>query len=398
MTILEKDLLNTNVDKIRLDIPSLKDIVYLNSGWTGPTPKAALDAIQKSLQNQVQLGFSTKEALRAQVAELTEAKLKIASFFSTSSKNICLTTNTTLGINLALNGYNWNSNDEIITTKYDHASVIIPLYNLKERYNVKIKLIDLDPSNPVKSFKENITKNTKAAVFCHLFWMNGNLLPLKEIVLLFRENNVISIIDGAQSAGAISINLDDIGPDFYCVPGQKWLLGPVGTGFLYLNSNHFGKRPPWPSIVGYKSSEGKDGGDDSQYDLNYHWNPKKDAGVFEFSDLNNSLFCGLTKAIDFAEQNLKELNIYKRIYQLADYLIEKLKENRNISIITSNTHGGLVLWQHKKFSSHEVVKKLWEANRILIREIPNFNLCRASVHYFNTKKEIDFLCEQLQKL
>lgn len=396
MTVIESDLLNTNVDKICSEIPSLKGIVFFNSGWTGPIPKLVFEAISKSFQNQMLFGPSSKEAVREQVKELKESKLNIANFFSTLPSNICLIPNTTLGINLALNAYNWSSNDEIITTKYDHSSVIIPLYNLRERYNIKVKLIDIDFENPIKSFKENLSKNTKAAVFCHTFWTNGNLLPLKEIVDFLRSSNVISIIDAAQSAGAIKVKLDDLNPDFYSVPGQKWLLGPVGTGFLYISRNLIGKRPPWPSILGYESAG--DVSDDEQYDLNFNWNPKKDAGLFEFGGMNNSLFHGLSSAINFAEHNLKYFDIFKRINTLSSYLIERLKENQNIKILTSSNHAGLISWQHKRLASGEIVKKLWNNKKILIREIASFNICRASIHYFNTKEEIDLLAEELQKL
>jgi len=396
MTILENDLLNTSIEikNIRAEIPSLKDVVFLNSGWTGPTPRVVLEAIEKSIKNQILLAPSSKDAVKSQVSELLRAKAAIADYFETESKNICLTSSTTLGINLALNAYDWTENDEIITTTNDHASVIIPLYNLKERFNVKIKLIDFNWNDPVKSFRDNLSKNTKAALFCHVFWTTGNTLPLKEIISELRNKNVISVIDGAQSAGALKINLDDLNPDFYCVPGQKWLLGPVGTGFLYVNKALFGKRPPWPSVLGYESAG--DASDDGQYDLNFKWSPKKDAGLFEFGGMNNSLFHGLAAAVDFSKEKLSRFDIYKRMYSLAEYLSLRLKESKDIIVLTSNLHAGIVSWQHKKKSAHEIVNSLWTKNKILIREIPNFNFCRASTHYFNTKEEIDFLIDCLE--
>lgn len=393
MVITEKDL---HVEKIRTNIPSLRDIVFFNSGWSGPTPKAVLDAVNKSLEYQVQVGPSTKESLRAHISELGETKLKVAKYFFCEKENICLTPNTTLGINVALNAYNWGQNDEIVTTKNEHASVLIPLYNLKERYGTKIKLIDIDVNNPLKSFRESISKDTKAVVFSHVFWTTGLVLPVKEIVKEIKEHKIISIIDGAQAAGNLKVDLSDIDPDFYSAPGHKWLLGPHGTGFLYVSKRLMGKRPPWPSIVGYESAG--DASDDSQYDLNFKWNSKKDAGVFEFGGLNCSLFYGLAKALDIGINLSNEFDIYNRIHNSARYLIERLKENSNITIITSNPHCGLVSWQHKKINSSELVSNLWSKKRILIREISNFNFCRASVHFFNTREEIDLLVESINGL
>ena len=396
MTIVKNDLLNIDIQDIRAHFPSLKEITYFNSGWTGPMPSSAILAIQDSINYQAKVGPSSKDGVKAQIQEVIKAKSKIAEYFFTQTENICLTTNTTLGINLALNGYDWSDKDEILTTKEEHASVLIPLYNLKERFGIKIKLIDIDFSDPVKSFTENISKQTKAAVFCHLFWTNGNLLPLNEIVKILREHEIISIIDGAQSAGAASFLIDDAVPDFYAVPGQKWLLGPVGTGFLYIRKELHGKRPPWPVVVGYESAG--DAGDDSCYDLNCNWSAKKHAGLFEFGGLNNSLFTGLRESLDFASSVNKKINIYERIKLLSQYFINGLKEMKSVEVITSNQYAGLVAWKHKNTLSSKVVHDLWHDHKILIREIENFNYCRASLHFFNTKDEIDKLFSVLKDI
>ncbi len=393
MIVQRNDLLNTDIENIRFQIPSLKNIVFFNSGWTGPMPEVVFESIKRSIQNQMNLGPSSKDAVKEQIKELLDTKKKIASFFFTSSENVCLTTSTTMGINIALNAYNWDSEDEIIATKNEHASVIIPLYNLKERFNVNIKLIDVDINNPLESIRKNLTKKTRAVVFCHVFWTNGYLMPVSEIVQMLKEKDIITIIDAAQSAGALEINLDEINSDFYCVPGQKWLLGPLGTGFLYVNKALFGKRPPWPSIVGYESAG--DAGNDELYDLNFGWHPKKNAGVFEFGGMNNSLFSGLSSAISFASENQLKFDVYGRIFSLAQYLVERLAENKNIEVLTTKNHAGLVSWRHKHISSTNIISRLWNDKRILIREISNRNICRASVHYFNTKKEIDYLLESL---
>ena len=114
--------------------------------------------------------------------------------------------------------------------------------------------------------------------------------------------------------------------------------------------------------------------------------------------MNNSLFAGLSSAIDFALKNRQQVDIYKRIYSMSEYFIERLKENPKINVITGKNHAGLVSWQHKDILSLDIVSRLWKENKILTREVPNFNFCRASIHYFNTVKEIDYLIECLDKL
>ena len=255
MTKLEDNLLNIDVQEIRDNIPILKDIISFNSGMDGPLPKPTIEAINKSFETQYKLGTFSQNGIKIFFEELVEAKITISSFLKCKPSNICLTPNTTFGINLAINAFNWNENDEIITSKEEHPSALFPLYNLRERYKTKLKLIEIDPENAIDLISKNISKNTKAIVLSHVFYESGNMIhSLKEIIDLCRSQNIVSIIDGAQAAGAIDLDLDKLKPDFYAGPGQKWLMGPCGTGFLYMNERLFDKRPPWPSIVGFNSA------------------------------------------------------------------------------------------------------------------------------------------------
>ncbi len=394
MTKQTDNLLDINIENIRSNIPILKDIISFNSGMDGPLPTNTIKAIKESFDKQYKLGTFTKEGIKTFYDELVEAKLKIASFTGCEPKNICLTPNTTFGINIALNGFTWTQNDEIISTKHEHPGALFPLYNLKERFGTQIKLIDIDINHPLDSILAHISKNTKAIVISHVFYETGNFIfDLREIISELRNRNIISIIDGAQAAGAIQLNLNELNPDFYSCPGQKWLMGPCGTGFLYVNEKQFSKRPPWPSIVGFNSA--KFTSTDRLYDLNFKWMPNQDASLFEFGGLNSSIFKGLSTSIDLIEQSSKQVDIYKRIYDLADYLINRLKEKPNVITHTSKHHLGLVSWEHKKILAHDLVNKLWSERKIAIREIQGCNLCRASVHFFNTRDEIDVLVESL---
>lgn len=386
--------LTQDINSIREKIPSLANLICFNCGMEGPLPEPALKSIQRSIQKYAELGTYTKETITTCYKDLHDVRLKIANFFSCKLENICLTPSASFGVNIALNAFEWGSDDEIITTSSEYPCVIYPLYNIRERYGSRIKFIDLDLNNPIKSIKNNLTSKTKAFVFSHVFWESGNKIEsLKEIINELKNLNIISIIDGAQAAGAIKINLNDLCPDFYSVPGHKWLLGPKGTGFLYINERLFGNRPPWPSILGFDSGEYFS--DKKSYDLDFNWSPKKNAGLFEFGGLNHALFNGLGSSLEFTMENNNKFNIFERINFMSNYLRERLNEKENIKIVTSNKHAGLISWISKKNTASEIVQILLKEKKIAVREMQGLNYIRASVHYYNTKEEIDLLIDSL---
>ncbi len=393
MTIQEVDY----ISKIRANIPCLENLICFNTGMDGPLLKSSFEAIEESLKKRLNSGTFTKEAIKAFYERLIECKIKIAAFMSCKADNICLTPNTSFGMSIALNAFNWSDNDEIISTTEEYSAVLFSLYNLRQRYGTKVKLIELDINNSLNSILKHVSLDTKAIVLSHVFWQTGNILNnLKEIITELRKKNIISIIDGAQSVGVTKVNLNELNPDFYCAPGHKWLMGPKATGFMYVSEKHFEKRPPWPSVIGFDSSEFSPF--ERLYDLNFKWTPRKNAALFEFGGLCSSLFNGLSKSIDFANDNLKNFDIFKRIQLLSSFLIDRLSENSNLQIATSTNHSGLVSFRHKSVKASDIVDALWNKKKIVVRELQGLNTVRASVHYFNTKEEIEALVDIISSL
>lgn len=394
MTLLDKNLTDVDIEEVRSSIPALENVTCFNTGMEGPMPTGCINAIQKATSFAGEKGTFTKETVTKIYTDLHETKCKLAKHFKTQSKNICLAQSTTVGLNLALGGFNWSNKDEIVITKHEHPSILYPVYLLKERYGVNVRIIDVDFSSSLKSIKENINKNTKAVALSHVFWESGNcLFDIKEIIDELRDSNIISIFDGAQSAGAIKLDLDQLKPDFYSIPGQKWLLGPRGTGLLYINDRHLGNRPPWPLFAGFDSAEYL--GDKKAYDFEFNWTSKKDAGLFEFGGLSNFLFNGLGESVKFISSCDEKFSVYERINKLNRYFLENLKSIKGINVITSEHFAGLVVWEHKDKNAVEVVEKLLKENKIAIRNMTGTNLCRTSIHFFNKKDEIDLLLEAL---
>ena len=152
---------------------------------------------------------------------------------------IALTDNTGEGLNIISNGIQWHESDEVITTNHEHMSLLAPLYQLRDRYGIVIRFADIGPiaERPVlKAIADLVTPRTRLISISHVTWTTGAVLNISEVGYMGREWGIPVLIDGAQSAGAIPVDVKTLGVDFYAMPMQKWLCGPDGTGALYVLS------------------------------------------------------------------------------------------------------------------------------------------------------------------
>ncbi len=142
----------------------------------------------------------------------------------------------------------------MITTNHEHISALAPLYQLRERHGVVIRFADLGPvaDHPAReAIAQQITEHTRLIVLSHVTWTTGALIDIKSVAALGRERGIPVLVDGAQSAGAIPIDVKELGVDFYAIPMQKWLCGPDGTGGLYVRRKSM--EYVTPTHVGYFS-------------------------------------------------------------------------------------------------------------------------------------------------
>lgn len=211
--------------------------MYLdNAATTFPKPEAVYDAIQHVMRT---VGASPGRGGYRQSLEagrvLFQARETAAGFFSiTDSSRVIFTHNATGALNLALQG-TLEPGDHVITTSMEHNSLLRPLYALRAKgVEVSIVTSSSDGVVAVEEIRSAMRENTKLLAVSHVSNVCGAIQPIGELAALCREAGVLFLVDAAQSAGYLPVDVEKLGIDLLAVPGHKGLLGPTGTGFLYV--------------------------------------------------------------------------------------------------------------------------------------------------------------------
>jgi selenocysteine lyase/cysteine desulfurase len=209
---------------LRAEFPVLSRLAYLNAGTDGPLPARAVRAAEEELRREAQEGRWQAHFERR--AELSgELRGAYASVLGCDPGELALTTCTTEGIAQVIGGLDLGRGDEILTSDEEHPGLLGALTAARELRGVSIRAV------PLPEIAAGVDPRTTSLVACsHVGWMSGRLAPVE-----LAELDVPVLLDGAQGAGAIPVDVRALGCDAYAGAGQKWLCGPDGTGMLYVS-------------------------------------------------------------------------------------------------------------------------------------------------------------------
>jgi len=214
-----------HVQLIRQQMPATTSRIYLNTGTFGPLPICAIQAMQERIQYEWQNGRLGAEAFERMTAAYNDARTSVARLLNADVQEIALTDNTGEGMNIISFGTPWRAGDEVITTNHEHISALAPLYQIRDRYGVVIRQADLgeQADRPaLEAISELVTPRTRLIVLSHVTWTTGAVLDIRAVSRMGRERGIPVLVDGAQSAGAIPIDVKALDVDFYAIPMQKW--------------------------------------------------------------------------------------------------------------------------------------------------------------------------------
>ena len=358
-------------------------LTYLNTGTLGPCRR---DTIEESLKFWEELeSLPVKFYGKFGAESLAEKTRGIAAgFLGCDLSEMLITNSTTNGMNAIAQGLRLKAGDRILTTDQEHGGGLLCWNYFAKYYGVIVDKINIPPGENnveliLKRVKDNLKKKTKLISVSHVFSSTGLRMPIAEISSLARTNGALCIVDGAQAAGAIEVNVKKLGCHAYATSGHKWLMGPKGTGLLYL------------------SKDAQDIIRPMQFEESY--NTYNDGnGV-----VNLACILGLGKAIEHLE-SIGISKIEEHNLSLRNRLYGKLRDLNNVTIL-SPAEGPLVspmltLLLPDQFEKTSFVKMLFENHKLSIRPTHKefgFNGIRFSIHIFNTEKEIDFVAEVMHK-
>ena len=385
----------------REDFPILKNnIIYFDNGATTLKPQCMLNKLTEYYTSYSANAHRGDYSISIKAStEYEKARNKVKNFINASKINeIIFTSGTTDSLNKIIFGYFkniLNKNDEVLLTKSEHASNILPWFELSDQIGFKIKYIELDHEQKVtiENVKKAITPNTKVISIAQITNVVGDVRPIKDITTLAHQNNILTVIDGAQSVSHMKVDVQALGIDFLAFSAHK-MCGPTGLGVLYGKEELLNNIKPIIFGGGMNATFLSD-------------------GVREYKELPELLEAGTPniagaiafgKSIDYLEQ-INMNNIHNYELDLKNYLISNLKKNKNIIIYNENSQSGIVTINYKDIFAqdlaiyldkyHICVRSGNHCAKVLKDELSIKNTVRISLYFYNTKEEVDFLIKTL---
>jgi len=399
---------STDWQKIRADFPILdqkvhgKPLIYFDNAATSQKPRAVIDALVRYYERDnanVHRGIhelsnrSTRafEAARARTAKFINAR---------SADEIIWTHGTTEGINLVANTWglkHLKAGDVILLTEAEHHSNIVPWQLLAQRTGAKVAYIPVtgdEGTLDLSKLDALLTKQVKLLSLVHISNSMGVVNPVADLCARARKLGIVTVVDGAQSAGHMPVDVQAIGCDFFAFSGHK-ICGPTGIGALYGRQEILEKLPPYQGggemilTVGYDKTEFKPA-------------PHR----FEAGTPDISGPIGLHAAMDYLDAIGRD-NIWKHDQELANYAYDQLAALQNIRLFGPKTgRAGLVSFLLKDVHAHDVVTLADQGGvalrgghhctQPLMHKLGVESTARASFYFYNTKAEVDRFVEMVK--
>lgn len=376
-------------ERIRKQFPLSKDVCYLNNGTLGPSPSPVLDAI---ISETVHVNESM---IAPQKNE--EAKESLAKMIRADASEIALTHNVTEGINIAVWAFDLRKGDEIILTDQEHVGNALPWLNRQRREGIVIK--SFHPANTaaevLNQVNDLITSKTKVIAIPHIPCTTGQIYPIKEICKLARSKGIYTLVDGAHGIGMIDLDMRDLDCDVYISCCHKWLLGPKGTGFMYIRKELI--EDSEVVFVGGHTDIGWKLTPKEQYIKGF----KPHAHRFHYGTQNYANFYGISAAVDFQLQIGRE-RIQSRVRKLNSYLLEKLQEIGSgieiISPIEAQSRGAVLTFKFANKDNYDFVDRMRKEENLFLRYLSEsgHNAVRVSTHIYNSFEEVDTLIGRIR--
>ncbi len=372
-----------------------KNIVYFDNAATSFKPYRVINKMidyytnysSNSHRGDYDISFKVDD-------EIDNSRIKVKEFINAKRKEeIIFTSGTTDSLNRIVFGYFYNylsDGDEVILSNNEHASNILPWLILSNIKNIKVVFIENDKLT-LKDIKNKITNKTKVISLAQITNVNGDKRDIKSICKYAHDNNILVVVDAAQSAPHMKIDVQDLECDFLAFSLHK-MCGPTGVGILYGKNNIL--------LNMFPTSYG--GGMNKDYDIN-KLILEKIPFRFEAGTQNIAGIIGTSETIDFINE-IGIDNIERKVSNLRKYLINKLESIEHIKIYNKDCEGSTVIINMEGVLSGDLGLYLNTKN-ICVRSGKHCarlintkeDTIRISLYFYNTYEEIDYLIDVLKE-
>lgn len=385
----------------REDFPILNTgIIYFDNGATSLKPKCMVDSINDYYLNYTANAHRGDYDNSLKVDAYYDHTRKLVSeFLNAKKEEIVFTSGTTDSLNRVVFGffkYYLEENDEVLLTRSEHASNILPWFELADQIGIKVSYIELDENHHVtlENVKASITEHTKVISLAEITNVIGDVRPIEEITKYAHEHGIYVVCDGAQSVAHRKTDVKKSDVDFLAFSAHK-MLGPTGLGILYGKEELLKKMHPVQFGGGMNASFLPDS------TRTYEEVPE----LFEAGTQHIAGIIGFGKVIEYLNEiGMDHIEQHER--DLREYAIKRLKEIPEITIYNEKSNSGILAINYKNIFAqdlaiylnkyHICVRAGSHCAKILKEEIGIKNTCRISFYFYNTKEEIDHMIEALK--
>ena len=397
-----------DVARVREDFPALalkvygKQLVYLDNAASAQKPTAVLKRMTDAYEREYANVHRGLHYLANAATEAYEgARAKVAKFVNARrNEEIVFTRNVTEAINLVASSWgepNVKEGDEIVLSIMEHHSNIVPWHFLRERHGAVIKWapVDDDGNFLIEEFEKLLGPRTKLVAITQMSNALGTFVPVKEVIRLAHDRGIPVLVDGAQGAVHLPVDVQDLDCDFYAFTGHK-VYGPTGIGALYAKHEHLVAMRPF------------NGGGEMIREVAKDWVTYGDPPhKFEAGTPPIVEAIGLGAAIDYVNSIGKE-RIAAHEQGLLAYAQERLREINSLRLIgIARDKGPVISFELKGAHAHDVATVI-DRQGVAVRAgthcvmplLERFNVtatCRASFGMYNTREEVDHLVQALIK-
>ena len=376
-------------------------IIYFDNGATTLKPKILGEAVADYYDNYSSNAHRGDYALSLKASQKYEETRYLVKDLIGARKasEIAFTSGTTDSINKIVFGFFKDylyDGDEVLLTKSEHASNLLPWFELADLKNLKISYIELDSNHEVllENVEKAITPKTKVISIAHISNVVGDIRPIKDIIRLAHSRGILVLVDGAQSVPHLKIDVQDLDIDFLAFSAHK-MCGPTGVGVLY------GKEELLKDIKPIIFGGGMNA--DFSHDGTRIYKTMPDR--LEAGTPNVAGVIGFGYVLKYL-MNIGLTNIHKFELELKEYLIKRLKEIKEVTIYNEHSQSGIVTINYEGIFPQDLAIYLDKYNicvragnhcaKILKDEIHIKNTCRISLYFYNNKEEIDRFIEVLK--
>jgi L-cysteine/cystine lyase len=381
------------VAAIREALPATGAGIYLNTGSVGPLSIETMKAVREIDDRELQVGRASPDEWDAFLERLEETRGVIGAVLGAGVGEVAITHGTTEAVDTAIWATDPQPGDRFVTTSLEYPGVMAMLGVLREHFRGELVVVDVgdasDETAVLDAFARAMAPGAKLVVVSHVSYANGAELPVEAICRLAADAGAWSIVDGAQSVGAIPVDVGAIGADFYAFAGQKWLLGPEGTGALWVGPRGLAEgRQTYVGAASFRAVA-PDGSAE----------PWPDARRFEASVFHRPSIAGLARSVGWLAMYVGLGWAYERATRLARQAADSLAEVAGIEMLTPRERmATLVTFRIAGWPAEAARVELAKRIFAVVRTIPELDALRISVGFFTTEEELARFVETVDLL